>query len=71
MYWKYWWSKNSRNKFRWVWKGVCIFLQNLVILAVIVLTISIGNGAYFVYKKWYLIKDVILVKFGTHTQTTI
>ena len=43
-----------------------------VILAVIALTISIGIGTYFAYKymnHWYLKKDVICVKFGTHTQT--
>ena len=42
-----------------------------VILTVIVLTISIGIGAYFAYKyinHRYLKKDAIRVKFGTRTQ---
>ena len=39
-----------------------------VILAVIVLAISIGIGAYFVYSRWYLKKDVSRIKFGTGTQ---
>ena len=30
-----------------------------------------GIGAYFVYSRWYLKKDVICVKFDTRTQTTI
>ena len=42
-----------------------------VVLAVIVLTISIGICTYFVYFHWYLKKDVICVKFGTCTQKTI
>ena len=45
-----------------------------IILAVIALTISIGIGAYFACKCMnylYLKKDVIHVKFGTGTQTTI
>ena len=42
-----------------------------VFFAVIVLTISIGIGAYFVYSRWYLKKDVTRVRFGTRTQTTI
>ena len=44
------------------------------ILAVIILTISIGAGAYFAYKymnHWWLKKDVTHIKFGTRTQTTI
>ena len=39
-------------------------------MAVIVLTISIGIGAYFVYKymnHWYLKKDVTRIEFGTLT----
>ena len=39
-----------------------------VVLAVIALAISIGIGAYFVYSRWYLKKDVIRVTFGTRIQ---
>ena len=40
-------------------KNECVcFYTICVVLAVIVLTISIGIGAYFVYSCWYLIKDV-------------
>ena len=45
-----------------------------VVLAVIVLTISIGIDAYLAYKymnHWYFKKDVTRIKFGTLTQTTI
>ena len=56
-----------------IYECVC-FYTIYVILAVIALTISIGIGAYFAYKymnHWYLKQDVICVKFGTRTQTTI
>ena len=34
-----------------------------------VFTINVEIATYFVYSHWYLKKDVIPVKFGTHTQT--
>ena len=34
-------------------------------------TINVGIGSYFLCFYWYLKKDVICVKFGTRTQTTI
>ena len=47
----------------------CVFSYAIcVVLAVIALAINIGIWAYFVYSRWYLKKDVICVKFGTHTQ---
>ena len=53
----------------------CVYSYTIcVILAVIILRISIGIGAYFAYKymnHWYLKTDAICVKFGTRTQTTI
>ena len=39
-----------------------------IVLAVIALAISIGIGAYFVFSRWLLKKDV---KLGTSTRTTI
>ena len=42
-----------------------------VVLAAIALAIITVVGAYFIYFHWYLKKDVIRVKFGTHTETTI
>ena len=36
-----------------------------------IFTANIGIGTYFIYFHCYLKKDVIRVKFGTHTQTTI
>ena len=39
-----------------------------VVLAVIALAISIGIGAYLIYSRWYLKKDVTQIKFGTRTQ---
>ena len=54
----------------------CVYSYAIcLILAIIALTISIGIGAFFTYKywylknHWYLKKDVICVKFGTHSQT--
>ena len=53
----------------------CVCFHTIcVVLVVIALTTSIGTDAYFAYKymnHWYLKKDVIRVKFGTRTQTTI
>ena len=40
-------------------------------LFLIVFTINIGIGTYFVYFHWYLKKDITPVMFGTLTQTTI
>ena len=45
---------------------VCSYIICLV-LVVIVLPIIIGIGAYFVYSRWYLKKDITRVKFGTRT----
>ena len=56
-------------------ENVCVcFYIICVILAVIALTISIEIFSYLAYKYMshrYLEKDVIRVKFGTCTQTTI
>ena len=42
-----------------------------IVLFSIIFTINVGIGSYFLYFHWYLKKDVICVKFGTRTQTTI
>ena len=42
-----------------------------IVLAIIALAISIRVGAYFVFSRWYLKKDVIRIKFVTRTQATI
>ena len=42
-----------------------------IVLFSIFFTINVGIGSYFLYFHWYLKKDVICVKFGTRTQTTI
>ena len=50
----------------------CVFsYTTCIILTVIALAISIRICAYFVFPRWYLKKDVIRVKFGSRTQTTI
>ena len=41
------------------------------VLFSIIFTVNIWIGSYFLCFYWYLRKDVICVKFGTHTQTTI
>ena len=50
-------------------EDVCICCYTIcVILAVIVVPVSIGIGAYFVCSRWYLKKDITRVKFGARTQ---
>ena len=70
MYWKYWW-----NLFEHEIECAC-FYTICVVLAVIVLTFTIGIIAYFVYSRWYLKKDVTCdkklgVKESFNYQTTI
>ena len=52
-------------------KHKCSFCALRIILVLILFTINFGIDTYFVYFHWYLKKDVIRVKFGTRTQTTI
>ena len=42
-----------------------------IVLFLIIFTIKVGIGSYFVYSQWYLKKDVTRVKFGIRTQSTI
>ena len=42
-------------------KRVCSY-KICFVLAVIVLTINIGIGAYFVYSRWYLKKILLVIK---------
>ena len=42
-----------------------------VVLIGIILTISIGIGAYFAYSLWYLKEHITLVKFGIRTQCVL
>ena len=41
------------------------------VLILLLFTINVGIGSYFLYFYWYLKKDVTRVRFGTHTQTKI
>ena len=52
-------------------KHKCSSCTLCIVLFPILFAINVGIGTYFLYFHWYLKKDVILVKFGTHTQTTI
>ena len=45
--------------------------KNCIVLAVIAVGISVGIGAYFVYSRWCIKKDITRFKFGIRTQTTI
>ena len=48
------------------------FSHAVIVLVVVVCTICAGIGAYFVYCNWSLVKNNVLrIKFGTCTQTTI
>ena len=51
-------------------KNECSSCMLYMVLLSILFTINVGIGTYFIYFHWYL-KDVIRVKFGTHTQTKI
>ena len=51
-------------------KNECSSCMLCMVLFSILFTINVGIGTYFIYFHWYL-KDVIRVKFGTHTQTKI
>ena len=42
-----------------------------IVLFSIIFTVNIGIAGYFVCFCWFLKKDVIFVKFGIRTQTTI
>ena len=52
-------------------KHKCSSCTLYIVLVSIFFTINVGIGSYFLYFHWYLKKDVICVKFGTRTQTTI
>ena len=49
----------------------CSSCTPYIVLFSIIFTINVGISTYFIYFHWYLKKDAIRVKFGTHTQTTI
>ena len=50
-------------------ENVCVCSYTIcVMFAGITLAISIGIGAYFVYSRWLLKKDVTRIKFGTCIQ---
>ena len=53
-------------------ESVCnSFSTFYIVLFSRIFTRNIWIGTYFVYFRWYLKKDVICVRFGTYTQTTI
>ena len=58
-------SSENENKHK------CSSCTLYVVLFSIFFIINVGIGSYFLCLYWYLKKDVIRVKFGTHTQTTI
>ena len=55
----------NENKYK------CNFRTLYIVPISILFTINVGIGAYFVYFRWYLKKDVTCVEFDTRTQTTI
>ena len=42
-----------------------------IVLFLVIFTINIGIGTYFVYSCWYLKKDIPRFEFNNNTQTTI
>ena len=58
-------AKEDKNKHK------CSSCTLYIVLFSILFTINVGIGGYFLYLHWYLKKDVIRVKFGTRTETTI
>ena len=49
-------------------KHKCSSCTPHIVLLLIIFTINIGIGRYFLYVHWYLKEDVTHVKFGTRTQ---
>ena len=47
------------------------FCAQYIVLFSIIFLVNHGIGSYFLCFYWYLKKDAICVKFGTHTQATI
>ena len=58
-------SVKNKNKHK------CSSCTLCIVLFSILFTVNVGIGTYFAYFHWYLKKDVIHVKSGTHTQTII
>ena len=58
-------SSENENKHK------CSSCTLYIVLFSIFFTFNVGIGSCFLCLYWYLKKDVICVKFGTHTQTTI
>ena len=58
-------SSENENKHK------CSSCTLYIVLFSIFFTINVGIGSYFLCLYWYLKKDVICVKFCTHTQTRI
>ena len=52
-------------------KHKCSFYTLYIMLFLLIFTINIGIGIYFVYSRWFLKKDIPSVEFNTNTQTTI
>ena len=45
--------------------------NSCTVLMIVVFTICVGIGTYFVYYNWSAVKNTLCIKFGTRTQATI
>ena len=45
--------------------------SSCTVLMIVVFTICVGMGTYFVYYNWSSVKNTLRIKFGTQTQATI
>ena len=52
-------------------KHKCSSCALYIVLFSVVFTVNVGIGTYFIYFHWYLKKNVVCVKFGTYTRTTV
>ena len=57
----------AKNEYKYKFSSCTLY--NL--LMIVVFTIFAGNGTYFVYYSWSLVKSVSCIKFNTRTQTKI
>ena len=52
-------------------KHKCSSCALYIVLFSVVFTVNVGIGTYFIYFHCYLKKNVVCVKFGTYTRTTV
>ena len=52
-------------------KNKCSSCTLYIVLMIVVFTIFVGIGTYFVYYNWSLLKNISRIEFNTRSQTKI